>query len=186
VLDVGAGTCAGLELLTGSASEAHGFDADSRLRGLHPQLLDAISLAAIPSKSYDVVTAMDVLEHVVDDFDFLSDLRRIATREVIITTPNGHRSHCQNVAHCREYTIPQFANVFAPDELWTGSPDGHVHITRLLTRHAGAYRVDAVQGPDNLISVPTLPVLEKIPFDYRFNLTVDGEEWPHITAVFRT
>ena len=187
VLDVGAGTCAGLQMLNTVAERACGTETDPRLQGQHTRLMIISDLSEIHTGSFDVVVAMDVIEHVVHDLTFLGHLLRIAKEEVIVTTPNSHRSQCQNHAHCREYTIPQFANVFTPDELWTGSPDGHVHITRLLRAEGDHYHYDGEQGPDNAASdlhIPQIPI-GKIPFDMRFNKTVDGEEWPHITAVFK-
>lgn len=186
VLDVGAGTCAGLRLLSTVTSEAHGLDVDPRLAGTHPNLHIIPDLSQVASKSYDVVLAMDVLEHVTEDLVLMENLKRIAKEQVIVSTPNGHRSQCQNHAHCREYTIPQFCNVFSPDEVWSGSPDGSVHITFLLGKTKDSYLYYGAQGPDNLMKdahLPELP-LATMPISTRFNQTVDFEEWPHITAVF--
>src|SRR5258708_4020800 len=45
-------------------------------------------ISAVPPKSYDVVTAFDVIEHVVKDAEFVAHLQRIARERVVITTPN--------------------------------------------------------------------------------------------------
>ncbi len=186
VLDVGAGTCAGLRILEKGAQLASGMDVDPRLKGQHPELHIEPDLSGYHDRTYDVVVGMDVLEHVVDDRVLLAHMMRIARREVIISTPNGHRSQCANVAHCREYTIPLFANVFQPEELWSGAPDGHAHKTLLLERNGSVYRYHGAEGLENrnAVEVPIVLVGE-IPIDMRFNETVDGEEWPHITAVFK-
>jgi len=65
-------------------------------------------LSFIPDKSYDLVTAFDVIEHVVEDVDFLAELLRIARLAVFITTPNYNISKAANGCHCREYTPSEF------------------------------------------------------------------------------
>jgi len=189
VLDVGAGTCEGLKVLERKASVAHGMDTDPRLAGIHPRLSIASDLSGFATKSVDVITSIDAIEHIVDDLVFMRELKRIARREIFITTPNGHRSQCVNGAHCREYTIPQFANVFCPDEVWSGSPDGNAHLTLVLKREGDVYVNYGLQGMGNRKPMPEggplhLPV-GHVPLTTRFNCTVDGEEWAHITAVFK-
>ena len=62
----------------------------------------------LPDKSSDIVTAFDVVEHVVEDGDFLQHLCRIARKMVFITTPNYNVSKAANGCHCREYTPEEF------------------------------------------------------------------------------
>jgi hypothetical protein len=183
VLDIGAGTCEGLRLYESKGIQADGLDVDVRLAGVHPRLRIEQDLSAIPDKSYDTVTAMDVVEHVVDDVQAMNQFFRIARKQVIITTPNGFRSQCLNIAHCREYTIPQFVQVFSPDEVWSGAPDGKSHITLLLKKNGDDYADHTGEGPENTIRA-SVPLRATIPLSYRFNNTVDREEWAHITGVF--
>lgn len=57
----------------------------------------------ILDNSFDTVTAFDVIEHVVEDVDFLRHLCRIAKKGVFFTTPNEMVSKAANGCHCREY-----------------------------------------------------------------------------------
>src|SRR5215510_2620231 len=63
VLDVGAGLGEGMRILQQEAAVAEGQDLDPRLaeRGIR-----ITTIEAIPDASYDVVTSIDVIEHVPD------------------------------------------------------------------------------------------------------------------------
>jgi Glycosyl transferase family 2 len=83
---------------------------------------------AIPDKSYDVVTAFDVIEHVVEDEAFLAQLVRIAREQVVLTTPNYNHSRAANPCHCREYTPKQFLHLlrkYDVEMLFAGTGRGH-------------------------------------------------------------
>lgn len=102
-LDVGAGHGLGLDLLREAGIPAAGIDPlplrdDVLLRGI----------GDVDSRSYDLVVACDVIEHVEDDASFLDNLLRVARRGVFVSTPNWLISRCANPHHVREYT---------PDEL---------------------------------------------------------------------
>jgi SAM-dependent methyltransferase len=100
VLDVGAGTGYGLEILA-AAGAAPSFGIDPLpLR----EYISPIPVAACASKSYDVVVACDVIEHVEDDRAFLADLLRVARKFVFLSTPNWNYSRAKNEYHAREYT----------------------------------------------------------------------------------
>jgi len=131
----------------------------------------------IEDKEVDVVTCFDVIEHVIEDNHFVKHLRRIAREKIIITTPNFTRSQARNHFHCREYTIPQFANWFKPDDLWSASPDGRVH-HHLILKKAGDIYVDITRKD-------TVYPVGEIPEDTSFcHSTIDGNEWPHICGIF--
>lgn len=176
VLDVGAGMGDGLRAMRqAGAARATGWDADPRLAGVDPEMLTGGSLRRFAAGSFDVVTCMDVIEHVVADRVLLADMLRIARRVVYVTTPNWTRSRARNGHHCREYSIAQFCNAFEPEELWVASPNGKHHLHCLLRRVGGAY-VEAgttVRHP-----------VGGVPLDYRFNRTPDGLKWPHLCGVF--
>jgi 2-polyprenyl-3-methyl-5-hydroxy-6-metoxy-1,4-benzoquinol methylase len=177
VLDVGAGMCDGMRKLRDIGSkEVFGQEIDARLQKLDKNLLIK-NINDIDDKSFDIITCFDVIEHVIDDLEFFKNLLRIARERVCITTPNYSRSKAQNHCHCREYTIPQFANVFKPNELWSASPDGWVHHTKLLKIENGIYidetRTNSVYKIGN--------IAESISFTHS---TVDGNEWPHICGIF--
>jgi len=176
VLDVGAGMCDGIKLMrTLGSKSVYGQDIDNRLCKLDDNLLIK-SIFEIDEGSYDVVTCFDVIEHVIEDLDFFNYLKRIAKEILIITTPNFTRSKALNHYHCREYTLPQFTNIFLPDELWTASPDGSIHNTLLLKKTTEGY-IDMTRS--NTIYIPLLN--ENLNFTHS---TVDGHEWPHICGLF--
>ncbi len=100
VLDVGCGTESPLTALPVRPSRLEGVDGHSpaieasRRRGGHDAFhqLDLRRLAgAFPPRSFDVVAALDVLEHFEkeDGVRFLEALETIAARKVIVFTPNG-------------------------------------------------------------------------------------------------
>ena len=111
VLDVGCGTGKGLEVLRGVAASAHGQDLDERLRAPDVKITD---LAGIPDKSYDVVTTIDVVEHVQTPEQFVRDLARIARLGFFLTTPNWTASRCEWPYHLREYTPREFSQLLEP------------------------------------------------------------------------
>jgi len=186
VLDAGAGTCESMKYLEATAKEVHGFDIDERLSGLHPNLTIGSDLSCYGDKSFDVVVAVDVIEHIIQDLVFFNHLKRIAREKVLITTPNFTRSKCGNGCHCREFSIAQFQNVFQPSEIWSASPDGSIHKTRLLEK-MGRYIIDhSAEGPDNEKKASLLNCyVDKVPLETQFNQTVDLEEWGHIAAIFK-
>lgn len=91
-------------------------------------------LESVASKCVDTVTAFDVIEHVIEDVDFLRELCRIAKRYVFITTPNYNVSKAANGCHCREYTPEQLFQLVIPIDGWqpldwySGSGDGSMYI----------------------------------------------------------
>lgn len=130
ILDVGAGSCAGLQLLLDANLDATGLETDGRLSILHERLRIG-RIEDIDDDAFDVVFALDVIEHVVEDLVFMAHLRRIARWRVFVSTPNRLVSECENPHHCREYTIDEFNGFFRPDEMWVATPDGWRHRTKL-------------------------------------------------------
>ena len=184
VLDVGAGMGAGMKVLKDcGATKVVGIDVDQRLREFG---VETAPLENFPNNSFDIVTSVEVLEHVTEDLTFMNHLKRIAKEKVMITTPSFMRSRCWNHAHCREYTIPQFTNIFKPDEVWSAAPSGTAHRTLLLRRNAAGY-ID--YSPEGLMNqrkrMEILPYyMNGIPWNLPFDQTVDGEEWPCICGIF--
>lgn len=81
-----------------------------------------------PDASFDLVTAMDVIEHVVDDADFFRNLLRVAREAVFFSTPNWNVSRAKNQFHVREYTpmeLKRFLVENAPSyalSIWVSGP----------------------------------------------------------------
>ena len=134
VLDVGCGSGEGLKVLTRVAGRAVGIDLDERLR--RPDVeVEIKNLSEVPSKSFDVVVALDVIEHVDEDRAFVADLFRVARKAVFVTTPNYTISRNRHPYHVREYTPAEFHRLFSDYgdvTLFGGSSRGleRVEITR--------------------------------------------------------
>jgi 2-polyprenyl-3-methyl-5-hydroxy-6-metoxy-1,4-benzoquinol methylase len=183
VLDVGCGCGEGVKILKETAREVVGVDIDERLRKVFPEIVIG-SLDQFPDNSFDAITCVDVIEHVVEDKVLMKNMRRIA-RELYLTTPNFSRSRCGNIAHAREYTMAQFMNLFKPKEIWSASPDGSIHLTKVLER-VGNYIIDhSPEREDNKVNVNTLFAYREVPLHVRFNYTADSNIWAHIAAIWR-
>jgi SAM-dependent methyltransferase len=82
ILDVGCGTGANLEML-GQFGEAHGVDVSQdalafcRARGLEQVKHGAAEKLPYEDNSFDLVTGLDVVEHLDDDAAGLSEMRRV-------------------------------------------------------------------------------------------------------------
>jgi hypothetical protein len=124
VLDVGCGLGHGLHILGRKAAVAHGQDLDPRLaRGD----LKIVRVEEIAEKSYDIVTSIDVIEHVPDPETFTSRLAAIAREAVFLTTPNWTAGRCRWPYHLREYIPIELENLLAQlgeVTLFKGTPSG--------------------------------------------------------------
>lgn len=125
VLDVGCGLGRGLDVLAQRAASARGQDLDARLA--RPDVTIG-RLEDMPSKSVDVITCVDVIEHVDADADFVLQLGRIARETVFVSTPNWALSRCQWPYHVREYTPRQLRTLLGAIgrvEMLKGEPNGY-------------------------------------------------------------
>ena len=111
VLDAGCGLGMGLDILKAVARDAKGQDLDDRLK--RDDIIIG-GLENIPSKSFDVVVTIDVVEHVEDDTGFIRQLGRIARESVFVTTPNWSVTRCTWPYHLREYTAQEFFRLLSP------------------------------------------------------------------------
>lgn len=86
ILDVGCGTGANLEMLS-QFGEAHGVDVSDdalefcRLRGLDKVKKGLAEELPFENEEFDLVTALDVVEHLDDDLAGLREMRRILKSE---------------------------------------------------------------------------------------------------------
>lgn len=154
VLDVGCGMGVGVAFMNHFGCRAEGYDSDTRLSARPLTYTSLESGFGGVRENYDIVTAIDVIEHVVDDVPFMAQLRAIARKAVYVSTPNFARSKARNEHHAREYTIGEFAEAFKPDEIWVSYPDGWYMRQRL-----------------------PWPCAEN-------HGAPDGHEWPHFCGVF--
>lgn len=107
VLDVGAADGNGMRIMRElGAAFVSGID----LLPLTSEV-DCYDIQNIPPASYDVVTAMDVIEHVEEDLNFIDDMVRIAKFNVFFSTPNWNKSRCKNQYHVREYTPKELIDI---------------------------------------------------------------------------
>lgn len=121
VLDVGFGLGYGLNILAAKAEQLAGIDVDAecvkrgkRIFEGHPRVKEILAYdgKTIPyaGKSFDVVTCVEVIEHVPDYVAFVRELARVARRSVYITTPNRRPEYTlpngrpRNYWHLREWS----------------------------------------------------------------------------------
>lgn len=153
VLDVGCGLGYGINIMSILADSVSGADVDSRsiehcekeLRGRNPKLKDLVLYDGynLPFKdnSFDVITSIDVIEH-VDDYDrFIKEMLRVARKSVILATPNRLPEYTNpdgtpmNYWHLREWKWKELDKILrkhTDNVAWhfiNGSPDGPYNIT---------------------------------------------------------
>lgn len=129
VLDVGAGIGYGLNLLAIRAKHVSGVDIDEKaidycerhVRGKNPKLKDLKVYDGyhLPykDKSFDVITSIDVIEHVEKYDEFITELLRVARKAVILSTPNRRPEYTnpdgtpRNYWHLREWNRKELNDI---------------------------------------------------------------------------
>jgi len=128
-LDVGFGLGYGLNILAIKASSVSGVDVDPKVLeycrntvlGRNPRLdhldiYDGYSLL-FHDNHFDLVTCVDVLEHVEDYHRFLDELLRVARKGVFISTPNRRPEYTnpdgtpKNYWHLREWNFEELDEI---------------------------------------------------------------------------
>lgn len=129
VLDVGFGLGYGLATIAIKAKEVYGVDVDEKVLnycqttsvGKNPKLkelnlYDGYTLN-YPDNYFDVVSSVDVLEHVEDYDRFLKELLRVSKRGVFISTPNRRPEYTnpdgtpKNYWHLREWSRDELKTI---------------------------------------------------------------------------
>lgn len=121
VLDVGAASGYGLEILSwAGALDVMGIDP----LPLGPRVRQ-VPIEQIQSKSWDLVTALDVIEHVPDDAAFFAELVRVARWGIFLSTPNWHVWRAANPLHAREYRPEELLALLGgrSHQAWTSGND---------------------------------------------------------------
>lgn len=128
VLDVGSGLAYGLKIIAGKAVYVAGIDIDEKAVLASQSIIEEGSrIKAIshyngidlpyPDKFFDVVTCIDVIEHVPAPQPFLLELKRVASRIVFVSTPNRRPENTlpdgkpRNYWHLREWTPDEFQDL---------------------------------------------------------------------------
>ncbi len=129
VLDVGMGAGYGMNLLSIKAKEVYGVDVDRKslehckkaVIGKNPKVKDVRLYDGykLPFKDnhFDVVTCVDVIEHVEDYERFIDELLRVTKRVVAFGTPNRRPEYTnedgtpKNHWHLREWSFEEFDEI---------------------------------------------------------------------------
>ncbi len=131
VLDVGFGLGYGLNILAIKAKEVSGVDVDRKAydycqntvvgrnpRLVHMSIYDGYNLN-FPDNSFDVVTCVDVIEHVEDYNRLIKEMLRVAKKGVFISTPNRLPEYTnsdgtpKNYWHLREWSFEEFDDIIS-------------------------------------------------------------------------
>lgn len=122
ILDVGFGLGYGLQIMAAKAENLVGLDIDARATARarrifegHPriktiELYDGKSLP-FGDKTFDVVTCIEVIEHVKDYKSLLLELSRVSRRLIFLATPNRRPEYTlpdgqpKNYWHIREWSF---------------------------------------------------------------------------------
>lgn len=169
-LDVGFGMGYGLHRLSRASRRICGIEVDSRaVRQARKMLSDNSGIQelvhyagkSIPygDRSFDVITCIDVLEHVPDYADFLRELCRVSRRVVLISTPNRRPEYTRpdgrpkNRWHLREWSRDEL-NEIIRSVLPTVSVEWHL----INGPFAGPFTISNQVQPDTLALTPALLV----------------------------
>lgn len=126
VLDLGCGTGYGSLLLSQAATQVVGLDIDLqsvKYASIHYQTsnlffaqMDCQRLG-LPNRTFDLVISFEAIEHVTEQQQMLSEIKRVLTREglVIISTPEKTRYNAgkkkPNPYHLRELSETEFSDL---------------------------------------------------------------------------
>lgn len=129
VLDVGMGVGYGMNLLSILAKEVRAVDVDKKavayckknVLGKNPKVKELLVYDGykLPFKDnfFDVVTCVDVVEHVEDYDKFIDELLRVAKRAVVFATPNRRPEYTnedgtpKNHWHLREWSYEELKEI---------------------------------------------------------------------------
>ncbi len=129
VLDVGFGLGYGLNILAIKARQVCGVDVDPKVlaycndtvRGRNPRLdrLELYNGLNLPfqDEEFDVLTCVDVLEHVENYDAFLDEMLRVCRKGVFISTPNRRLEYTnpdgtpKNHWHLREWSFEELDDI---------------------------------------------------------------------------
>jgi SAM-dependent methyltransferase len=129
VLDVGFGIGYGVDILSIGAATVSAADVDAAavvsgehtLLGRNPKVRAVVHYDGVRlpfgDGQFDVVTSVDVIEHVPDYHSFIDELLRVSRRSVVISTPNRRPEYTRpdgrpkNYWHLREWSSGEFGGI---------------------------------------------------------------------------
>jgi ubiquinone/menaquinone biosynthesis C-methylase UbiE len=118
VLELGTGSGYGIEIIspkTDKLTTLDKFECDYfKSNAVDPNKVEFIKMSFpplhnIPDNSFDFVISFQVIEHIVKDYEMVSEVYRVLKNggKFILTTPNKKASLTRNPWHIREYTIQE-------------------------------------------------------------------------------
>ena len=173
VLDVGSGLGYGMNILSIKAKEVWGIDVDKKavsyskneLLGHNPKAKDILYFdgyrTPFKNNQFDVVTCVDVLEHVKEYDKFVDELLRISRKAVIFATPNRRP----------EYTNPDGT----PRNYWHLREWNHKELDDILSKHAKVdwFFIDGkFEGPFKINKQPSSRTLVLMPVLVKAKTTI--------------
>lgn len=129
ILDVGFGLGYGLNILSIKAGEANGVDVDVKVLnyctdtyvGRNPRLKTLITFDGynlpFSDDTFDVITCVDVIEHVEDYDHLIKEMLRVSRKGVFLSTPNRRPEYTnkdgspKNYWHLREWSFSEFDEI---------------------------------------------------------------------------
>jgi len=167
VLDVGFGLGYGMVSMAEKAGELVGIEIDRRAVSRGQELVEKVpQIVAVKhydgrtipynDNSFDVVTCVDVLEHVPDYEAFLREMLRVSGRVVFLSTPNRRPEYTRpdgkpkNRWHLREWSFQELNMIL--QEI----PAVHVHWNFLNGRWEGPFECSAAVSENTMALAPAL------------------------------
>ena len=167
VLDVGFGLGYGLRIMAQKAGELRGVETDKKAVSHAQRLVSDIpeicelryyESGTIPydTGSFDVVTCVDVLEHVPNYLSLIEEMIRVSRRVAFLSTPNLRPEYTRrngkprNRWHIREWSYQEF------DSILRRFPDLHVDWNFLNGPWDGPFECSSAIHKDTLALTPAL------------------------------
>ena len=113
VLEIGTGMGYGIEVIAPAAKNFVTIDKSVPQLGALPANVRfwqmAVPPIAMPEEAFDCVVSFQVIEHIVRDKEFVSEVHRILRHggKFVVSTPNAPMSLTRNPWHVREYRVEE-------------------------------------------------------------------------------
>lgn len=178
VLEIGTGSGYGISVVSPKAETFVTIDkfADPKVKEENAHLTNVEYLqmtippiVGIADNSFDYVISFQVIEHIVKDNDYVSEIHRVLKPrgKFIVTTPNKPMSLSRNPWHIREYTVTELKTLLLKKfkAVETNGTYGNGKVMEYYNKNKEA--VNRIMKYDILNLQYLLPrQLLQIPFDY--------------------